>query len=142
MRRTGGNNYWAQSEQNSLQPAYQYKDFIRDYQHQVKENGRGYCFDSGQRKGQVRNDQKQDNLVNIDLIQLRSREEIEALESAFSSVDLNADGKVDINEYISILEERGIFTDRKQVEEMFLLADKQVKTFCCQKPKTIFSFQL
>ena len=46
------------------------------------------------------------------------------MESAFSSVDLNADGKVDINEYISILEERGIFTDRKQVEEMFLLADK------------------
>lgn len=54
----------------------------------------------------------------------RTREEIAALESAFSSVDLNADGKVDINEYISILEERGIYTDRKQVEEMFLLADK------------------
>ena len=54
----------------------------------------------------------------------RTREEIAALESAFSSVDLNSDGKVDINEYISILEERGIYTDRKQVEEMFLLADK------------------
>ena len=54
----------------------------------------------------------------------RTREEIAALESAFSSVDLNYDGKVDINEYISILEERGIYTDRKQVEEMFLLADK------------------
>ena len=54
----------------------------------------------------------------------RTREEIAALESAFSSLDLNSDGKVDINEYISILEERGIYTDRKQVEEMFLLADK------------------
>ena len=54
----------------------------------------------------------------------RTREEIAALESAFSSVDLNADGKVDINEYISILEKRGIYTDREQVLEMFTLADK------------------
>lgn len=54
----------------------------------------------------------------------RNKEEIEYLESAFKAADLNADGKVDINEYISILEKRGIYTDREQVLEMFTLADK------------------
>ena len=54
----------------------------------------------------------------------RNKEEIAYLESAFRKVDLNADGKVDINEYISILEKRGIHSDRKEVEEMFSLADK------------------
>ena len=46
------------------------------------------------------------------------------MEEAFKQADLNADGKVDINEYISILKNRGLYTNQKEVQEMFLLADK------------------
>ena len=46
------------------------------------------------------------------------------MEEAFKQADLNADGKVDINEYISILKNRGLYTNREEVQEMFLLADK------------------
>jgi len=54
----------------------------------------------------------------------RDSKEVEYLEEAFKQADLNADGKVDINEYVSILKERGLYTNREEVQEMFLLADK------------------
>ena len=70
----------------------------------------------------------------------RGKEEIAELEAAFRRADINGDGKVkkpmqnysnfvllqvDIDEYVAILKSRGIFTDRKQVEKIFSLADVQ-----------------
>ena len=54
----------------------------------------------------------------------RNDEEIKYLESAFNSADVNNDGKVDIREYIAILESRDIFMQKDEIIEMFKKADK------------------
>ena len=65
---------------------------------------------------------------------------MEFLEREFRRADVNGDGKVklisigpikilflcskvDMEEYIAILKARGIFTDRKQIERIFSVAD-------------------
>ena len=64
---------------------------------------------------------------------------MEFLEREFRRADVNGDGKVklisisikimflcskvDMAEYIAILKARGIFTDRKQIERIFSVAD-------------------
>jgi len=54
----------------------------------------------------------------------RNDEEIKYLESAFNSADVNNDGKVDIREYIAILESRDIYMQKDEIIEMFKNADK------------------
>jgi Ca2+-binding EF-hand superfamily protein len=69
----------------------------------------------------------------------RWKEEIAELEAAFKKADVNGDGKVnlkscfssfksvwkvDIRDYVAILKKRGIYTNKKQVEELFALADR------------------
>merc|ERR1712012_422515 len=54
----------------------------------------------------------------------RDNAEVKALEAAFKKVDLNKDGRVDIDEYVNILESRGLNIDAGEVKQMFALADK------------------
>ena len=44
--------------------------------------------------------------------------------AAFKKVDLNKDGRVDIDEYVNILESRGLNIDAGEVKQMIALADK------------------
>jgi len=54
----------------------------------------------------------------------RNDEEIKYLEAAFNTADVNNDGKVDIREYIAILESRDIYMEKDEIVAMFKNADK------------------
>ena len=77
-------------------------------------------------------------VVLLDKQKGRWKEEIAELEAAFNKADINGDGKVnyrfgflvkfvylvDISDYVAILKKRGIYTNKKQVEDLFALADR------------------
>jgi len=46
------------------------------------------------------------------------------LEAAFRAADVDKDGKVSIQEYVTILKRRGIYTNKEEVEKIFAIADR------------------
>merc|ERR1712083_239973 len=49
--------------------------------------------------------------------------EVDELTKAFQKADLNKNGKLSVSEYRNILKERGIITNKKQIEKLFAAAD-------------------
>ena len=48
------------------------------------------------------------------------------MEAAFRAADINKDGNVSIKEYIAILKKRGIYTNEKEIKQIFAIADRYV----------------
>jgi len=61
----------------------------------------------------------------------KKRSGTEHLEKAFEKADISQDGKINLEEYIRMLKARGAFTNLKQVEAMFKLADSDGDLLLC-----------